>query len=45
MNHIPIIALTAQVLGDGEDSLAAGCDEYETKPVDFASLLKKFSLK
>jgi two-component system cell cycle response regulator DivK len=40
--HIPIIALTAHALiGDKEDSLAAGCDEYEPKPVDFPSLLEK----
>jgi two-component system, cell cycle response regulator DivK len=40
--HIPIIALTAHALiGDKEDSLAAGCDEYESKPVDFPRLLEK----
>jgi DNA-binding response OmpR family regulator len=39
---IPIIALTAHALVDERDSaLAAGCDEYETKPIDFPQLVAK----
>ena len=41
---IPIIALTADVLaGEREKALAAGCDEYETKPINFPQLLKKIN--
>lgn len=40
--HIPIIVLTAHTSEKSrEKAIAAGCDAYETKPIDFGALVRK----
>lgn len=40
--HIPIIALSAHAMQEHKESaLAAGCNDYDTKPVEFTRLLSK----
>ena len=42
--HIPVIAITANAMtGDKDKALAAGCDDFDTKPIELERLLAKMA--
>jgi CheY-like chemotaxis protein len=45
LEHIPVIALTAHAMAsDRDNALEAGCDDYDTKPIELPRLLAKIEV-